>query len=53
VVLATLGKRESDEARELEDLADNEKAPVRRQALSVAVRSGLIGLAAAVIALLI
>jgi hypothetical protein len=53
VVLATLGKREADESRGLEDLAANEKAPVRRQALSVALRAASIGLGAAIIAFLV
>jgi len=53
VVLAALGKRESDESRGLLDLAANEKAPVRRQALWVVARATLIGVAAAIIALLI
>jgi len=52
VVLATLGKRETD-PRGLTDLAQNERAPVRRQALGVAVRAALIGLAGALIGLLI
>jgi hypothetical protein len=52
VVLATLGKRESDASRGLQDLANNEKVPVRWQALGVAVRAVLIGIAAAIIAFL-
>jgi hypothetical protein len=53
VVLATLGKRESDESRGLVDLAANEKTPVRWQALGVAARAALIGIAAAAIAFLV
>jgi hypothetical protein len=52
VVLATLGKRET-EPRGLCDLAANEKAPVRRQALGITIRATLIALGATAIALLI
>jgi len=37
----------------LADLAQNERAPVRRQALGVAIRAALIGLAGALIGLLV
>ena len=53
MVLATLGKRETDEPRGLCDLTANERAPVRRQALSVAVRATLVALVVTAIALLI
>jgi hypothetical protein len=52
VVLAALGKRET-EPRGLCELAPNEKAPVRRQALGIAIRATLIALVVTAIALLI
>jgi hypothetical protein len=52
VVLATLGKRETD-PRGVADLAVNERAPVRKQALRIAIRAMLIATLATAIALLI
>jgi hypothetical protein len=51
VVLATLGKRETDEPSGVCDLAANERAPVRRQALSITIRATLVALAVSAIAL--
>jgi hypothetical protein len=52
VVLATLGKRETD-PRGVADLSADERAPVRRQALGIAIRATLIAIAVTAIALLI
>ena len=51
-MLATLGKRET-EPRGLADLGGNEKAPVRRQALSITIRATLIAVVVAGLALLV
>jgi hypothetical protein len=50
VALAALGKREVDEPDCDRDLSPSERAAVRRQALSVVVRSTLIAALAAAIA---
>lgn len=43
VILAALGKREVSDGRSYADVADEERAVLRRRALVIAVRSTLIG----------
>ena len=43
VILAALGKREVNDGRSYADVADEERAVLRRRALVIAVRSAAIG----------
>jgi hypothetical protein len=42
VILAAIGKREVNDGRSYADVADEERAVLRRRALMIALRSGLI-----------